>query len=180
TRRPTPRAVGLPTSAEVLERDLVEAFFDSRGEVCEGFFGDRPARFVAAVVVLRRGQHDGAFERTHHVSELDLRGGEREGVATAWPTLGGDEARTLEILKDLLEEARRDPLAVGDRANLGRASVVVEGDVEEGAYPVATLVRELHAACCVLPHRQCQEWSSEAPWRWLQRAPWTPPRHLQR
>src|SRR5690606_7963312 len=76
----------------------------------------------------------------------------REGVAALGPAFGDDEPGALQVLEDLLEEARRDRLALRDVLDLRRLTVVVEGDVEDRADSVAAFARELHRArLCVFP-----------------------------
>ncbi len=86
----------------------------------------------------------------------DLGGRAGELVAAARAALGGDEAGLLQVLEDLLEEARRDQLALGDLADLCRAAVVVEGDVEQRPHSVAAFVGQLHARGYAFSHRESQ------------------------
>jgi hypothetical protein len=93
----------------------------------------------------RHQQGDRALERADDVAQADLGGRAGEVVAAARPALRADDPRTFQVLEDLLQKAHGDELALGDLANLRGATVVVEGDVEQRAHPVAAFVRQLHA-----------------------------------
>ena len=83
-------------------------------------------------------------------SPTEISSGARdELVAAARAALAGDEAGPPQVLEDLLEEARRDALTLGDVLDLRRRTIAVEGDVEQRAYPVAALVGQLHRSLAV-------------------------------
>src|SRR5262249_24070995 len=95
--------------------------------------------------VVPAGDGDRTLEGTYDVAETDLEGRSRKVVAAARPPFGADQPRALQILKDLLEETRRNGLTRRYVLDLRWPPVVMEGDVEEGAHAVAPLIRELHA-----------------------------------
>src|SRR5690606_25218252 len=105
----------------------------ARGELAKDGFGDS-AGFAAGGGATRAGftltEHDRTFERADHVAQPDFTRLPREAVAALGPALGADDSGALQILKDLLEEPRRNVLALGDVLDLSRAPIVVKGDVE--------------------------------------------------
>src|SRR5262245_60928132 len=124
----------------VLERDLVEALLDRGGEVPED--ARRRVRRSVLPFLVGHDRDDGPFERAEHVADADPGSLAREVVPPARPALGREDAGLLEVLEDLLEEARGDQLTLGDLADLRRPAVVVKGDVEQRAHPVAAFVRQ--------------------------------------
>src|SRR5690606_934548 len=114
-RRPAAVTERLAALAEILDRDLVEARLDAPADLFEGLLGHRAARRVALLglrLVLGRRHRDGALERAHDVAQPDLGGRLRELVAAARAAARRDQPGALEILEDLLEEARRDRLTL--------------------------------------------------------------------
>src|SRR5450631_4055101 len=132
---------------DVCDRDLVETGFDSSRQIFEDDFGHAPRvarRLSAARTGLAIAQADGPFEGAHDVTQTDVHGSARQAVATLRPALRAHDAGPLQVLEDLLEEAWRDVLALGDVLDLSRTALVIEGDIEQRAHGIAALVRQLH------------------------------------
>src|SRR6478609_9632071 len=132
---------------DIGDRHFVEAGFDSRREIAKHDLGDAAGisgGLGALGAELAIPEADRAFERAHHVTQADFGGAPRQTVAALRPALGADNPGALQVLKDLLEEARRDVLPLGDVLDLSRLTFVEKGDIEQRTHGVAALVRQLH------------------------------------
>src|SRR4051812_7068368 len=108
--------------ADISDRHLVEASFDARGQIPKNEFSNAP-RVTGGLGALRPGlalaEANRAFESAHHITQPNVRRAARQAVATLRPALGANDARALQILKDLLQEAGRDVLPLRDVLDLG-------------------------------------------------------------
>jgi hypothetical protein len=68
-----------------------------------------------------------------------------QAVTPLGATLRTNDARTFEVLKYLVEEARGHALALGDVTNLSRTAGIKKCNIEARPDGVAPLVGELHA-----------------------------------
>ena len=104
---------------------------------------DARARFVVAERdAAERGQR--AVEQADDPADRDRRRVGRQRVAAVRPERRPDDAGVLERRHDLLEELRREPVALGERGQRDRAVALVADEVDEGAQAVLGAAGQAH------------------------------------
>src|SRR5690606_23370927 len=123
-----PQAELFGAVTDVGDADRIEAGLDAAGEILEHRLGDaagvvgRPVSRAAALDAL--AERDGPLQSAHHVAQADVSGAARQAISALRTTFAADDAGALQVLKNLLQEPRRDRLTLGDVLDLGGAPVV--------------------------------------------------------
>ena len=104
----------------------------------------RAAIALAVLLAAALGRVQRFIDRGDDAGDGDVFGLATQGVAAAWATGGFHQTVAAQLAKQLFKIRQRDALALADRRERDRASVLAQGQIEHGRYGKSAFGSQTH------------------------------------